>query len=65
MVGTPILKPDSWEHNIAMSTQNGPDRPKTPAESADVNKVVTDTKAAQDAGVPMVSLVVEDRKSVV
>ena len=63
MVGTPILKPDTWEHNITMSTQNGPDRPKTPAESADVNKVVTDTKAAQDAGVPMVSLVV-DGKSV-
>ena len=63
MVGTPILKPDSWEHNITMSTQNGPDRPKTAAESADVNKVVTDTKAAQDAGVPMVSLVV-DGKSV-
>jgi len=44
-----------------MSTQNGPDRPKTPAESADVNKVVTDTKAAQVAGVPMVSLVVDGK----
>jgi len=46
-----------------MSTQNGPERPKTAAESADVNKVVADTQAAQNAGVPMVSLVV-DGKSV-
>ena len=44
-----------------MSTQNGPERPKTAAESAEVNKVVTDTKAAQDAGVPMVSLVVDGK----
>lgn len=46
-----------------MSTQNGPERPKTAAESADVSKVVADTQAAQNAGVPMVSLVV-DGKSV-
>ena len=44
-----------------MSTQNGPERPKTAAESADVSKVVADTQAAQDAGVPMVSLVVDGK----
>lgn len=59
MVGTRIPMRDSWEHNIAMSTQNGPERPKTAAESADVSKVVADTQAAQDAGVPMVNLVVD------
>ncbi|MFM7187550.1 MAG: molybdopterin-dependent oxidoreductase [Armatimonadota bacterium] len=44
-----------------MSTQNGQERPKTAAESADVSKVVADTQAAQDAGVPMVSLVVDGK----
>lgn len=44
-----------------MSTQNGPERPKTAAESADVSKVVADTQAAQDAGVPMVNLVVDGK----
>ena len=61
MVGTHIPMRDSWELNIAMSTQNGPERPKTAAESADVSKVVADTQAAQDAGVPMVSLVVDGK----
>lgn len=44
-----------------MSTQNGPERPKTASESADVSKIVADTQAAQDAGVPMVNLVVDGK----
>ena len=65
MFGTPTPMRDSWEHNIAMSTQNGPERPKTAAESADVSKGVADTPAAQDAGVPMDSLVGDGKPGLV
>lgn len=44
-----------------MSTQSGPDRPKTAAESADVKKVISDSTVAQDSGVPMVSLIVDGK----